>query len=146
MPKLVCISGMNRGEDYDLADVGEYTIGRGEANAITCIDTKASRTHCKVVYDGQSLFIEDLQSTNGTRVNNAYLTAPRYLQDGDHLQIGQTIFLVSSDAAPLPVYEPVNIPDASPYTFTHTSSVRKSLMARVNPELGYISYAVAAKR
>lgn len=145
MPKLICISGMNKGLEYPIQE-GEMTIGRSDKNSIPCLDTKASRIHCKIYYTGEKIIVEDQQSTNGTRINNSFLTEPRYLVNGDHIQIGQTIYLVQAPNTPAQVFEPVNMPEESVFVFTHTTSVRKSLMTANNPERGYISYAVAHHR
>lgn len=52
-----------------------------------------SRQHARITYDAerQTLFIEDLKSTNGTRLNGFWLEAEqRYrLHDGDELELGR---------------------------------------------------------
>jgi len=94
MPKLVCLSGMNKGEEYELSS-GCNTIGRNENNTICVFDKKASRHHCKVIYENGALRVEDLNSTNGLKVNNNYVEGSMPLKVGDHIRLGQTVFLVS---------------------------------------------------
>ncbi len=94
MPKLVCLSGMNKGEEYELSE-GNNTIGRSEENTICVFDKKSSRHHCQVILHGDALQIEDLNSTNGLRLNNAFMTGTVPLKVGDHIRLGQTVFLVS---------------------------------------------------
>ncbi|MBN1865379.1 MAG: FHA domain-containing protein [Victivallales bacterium] len=94
MPKLVCLSGMNKGEEYELSE-GNNTIGRSEENTICVFDKKSSRHHCQVILKGDTLHIEDLNSTNGLRLNNNFITGTVPLKIGDHIRLGQTVFLVS---------------------------------------------------
>jgi pSer/pThr/pTyr-binding forkhead associated (FHA) protein len=94
MPKLVCLSGMNKGEEYELSE-GCNTIGRNETNTICVFDKKASRHHCQITLENGILVIEDLNSTNGLKVNNKYVEGSMPLNIGDHIRLGQTVFLVS---------------------------------------------------
>src|SRR3989339_2120824 len=98
MPKLVCLSGMNKGEEYELSE-GCNTIGRSEKNTICVFDKKSSRHHCQVILNGSNLSIEDMNSTNGLRVNNTFITGTVPLKIGDHIRLGQTVFLVSDRSA-----------------------------------------------
>ncbi len=78
MPKLICISGMNKDEEYQLHN-GDNTIGRSDSNDICVLDKKSSRAHCKLVLEGKSMTLIDLGSTNGVRVNNTFII-PRQFQ------------------------------------------------------------------
>lgn len=66
----------------------EYTIGRAEGNDLRLADGRVSRQHARLVYVGGSWWIEDLQTTNGTRKNGAPIRRER-LVDGDELVIGR---------------------------------------------------------
>jgi pSer/pThr/pTyr-binding forkhead associated (FHA) protein len=50
-----------------------------------------SREHARILYDDATLYIEDLDSTNGTRINGFQLKPHlRYrLRDGDELEFGR---------------------------------------------------------
>ena len=64
-------------------------------------DESTSREHAIVLYDPEtgSYSIEDLQSTNGTRVNGKRTRAAE-LADGDLIEIGQTrLRFLRTDAA-----------------------------------------------
>ena len=52
---------------------GSYTVGR-EAD-LTIVDGRVSRRHAKFDYEGGRLFLEDLGSTNGTKVDGQRLAA-----------------------------------------------------------------------
>jgi GAF domain-containing protein len=60
-------------------------------NDIVILDPSASRYHAKVVFDEEknSIFVHDLQSTNGTYVNRERLTEPHELRLNDVIRIGQ---------------------------------------------------------
>lgn len=73
---------------------GEETlIGRNPTTDITLLDEGISREHALILYDREldRYTIEDLQSTNGTKVNGKRVRSAE-LQPGDTLQIGSTLF------------------------------------------------------
>lgn len=90
--RLEILNGGFEGMTYDL--VGEeIVIGRNPTTDITLLDEGISREHAVILYDADALayVIEDLQSTNGTKVNGKRIrSAP--LNEGDEIQIGQTLF------------------------------------------------------
>ncbi len=86
----VC-SGENIGRRFAL-DKAEHLIGRTANIDIPVLDERVSQMHAKVVLQDGRHFVEDLGSTNGTYVNNQPLTGPRKLQDGDLIQVGETVF------------------------------------------------------
>ena len=47
-----------------------------------------SRLHCQLSATGQALEVKDLESTNGTFVNDKRIATAR-LQDGDRLKVGR---------------------------------------------------------
>ncbi len=90
--QLVIRNGGFVGMTYDLA--GEETlIGRNPTTDITLLDEGISREHTLIAFDADSgtHTIEDLQSTNGTRVNGKRVRSVT-LHDGDEIQIGHTLF------------------------------------------------------
>ncbi len=65
---------------------GKYVIGRKPGSDILINFKSVSGTHCVVTVDAESITIEDLKSTNGTRVNNVKITDSKKLSDGDIIQ------------------------------------------------------------
>jgi pSer/pThr/pTyr-binding forkhead associated (FHA) protein len=63
-------------------------IGRGRGADLVIADATISRAHAAIAFDGERFFLQDLGSTNGTRVNGKRETRVR-LQDGDELQLGK---------------------------------------------------------
>lgn len=64
------------------------TIGRGSENDIQLLDTTVSQKHAKLMVKPDSLYIEDMGSTNGTYVNGQRIKRHR-LKNGDLVMIGQ---------------------------------------------------------
>lgn len=97
----ICNGGFE-GMTYELG--GEETlIGRNPTTDITLLDEGISREHALILYDedADQYAVEDLQSTNGTKVNGKRVRSA-VLADGDELQIGHTRFrfLVEDTAVP----------------------------------------------
>jgi pSer/pThr/pTyr-binding forkhead associated (FHA) protein len=90
--RLEILNGGFEGMSYALSDQ-EIVIGRNPTTDITLLDEGISREHALVLYDedGPGYVIEDLQSTNGTKVNGKRVRSAS-LVDGDQIQIGQTLF------------------------------------------------------
>lgn len=83
---------LSGGEEIRLPLVpGEtYTVGRAADNHLQLDDARVSRRHARLIYEDGSWWIEDLQTTNGTRKNGAEIRRSR-LQDGDELTMGLTV-------------------------------------------------------
>lgn len=73
-------------------DQAEVSLGRTQENDVVVPDDGASRQHAKITQDGESWQIEDLRSSNGTRVNGEPLKRPLMLRDGDLIKIGDVTF------------------------------------------------------
>jgi pSer/pThr/pTyr-binding forkhead associated (FHA) protein len=95
---LVIRTGDFEGTRYELG-FGETLIGRNPTTDITLLDEGASREHAIVIYDDEQdrWTIEDLQSTNGTKVNGKRVRS-HPLDPGDEIQIGHTRFEFVSEA------------------------------------------------
>jgi pSer/pThr/pTyr-binding forkhead associated (FHA) protein len=87
---LVVVEGELAGTEYALGP-DETLIGRSPGTDVTVHDENASREHAIVAHDPTDgvYTIEDLQSTNGTRVNGKPVRTAT-LADGDEIQVGHT--------------------------------------------------------
>lgn len=97
--KLVIRNGGFQGMIYELT--GEETlIGRSPTTDITLLDEGISREHALVVFDPETRVytIEDLQSTNGTKVNGKRIRSVA-LGHEDEIEIGHTLFRFLSGEA-----------------------------------------------
>ncbi|MCX6997564.1 MAG: FHA domain-containing protein [Kiritimatiellaeota bacterium] len=66
------------------------TIGRGHENDVVLPDEKVSRIHCGLRWWDGAYYLKDLQSHNGTWVNEERIDVVRLLA-GDHLRVGGTV-------------------------------------------------------
>ena len=89
---LVILNGEFEGMRYPLGP-DETLIGRNPTTDVTLLDENISREHALILRDTESgsYTIEDLQSTNGTKVNGK-VVRNKALANGDEIQIGHTIF------------------------------------------------------
>jgi DNA-binding response OmpR family regulator len=89
------------------------SIGRAEESDVPLAhDRRVSRQHAELRRQGAAWVLHDLNSTNGTFVNEQRLTAPCPLRDGDAIRIGEATFTFSDPEAtiresafPLLVYD-----------------------------------------
>ncbi|WP_291796584.1 FHA domain-containing protein [Brevibacterium sp.] len=88
-PTLVLTSGAQAGMSLMLG-TGQLTIGRAEDCGLIIDDDYASSHHARVYPQAGSWVLEDTNSTNGTYVNGARLTAPVRLGPGSRFTIGST--------------------------------------------------------
>ncbi|MGV0993535.1 MAG: FhaA domain-containing protein [Mycobacterium sp.] len=80
------------GRTYQLRD-GANVIGRGQDAQFRLPDTGVSRRHLEIRWDGQVALLSDLNSTNGTTVNNAPVQEWQ-LADGDVIRVGHSEIIV----------------------------------------------------
>jgi diguanylate cyclase (GGDEF)-like protein len=73
------------------------TIGRGQENVIALDNDSVSRRHCRIERRNALWHIVDLDSTNGTYVNDV-LVKDYQLRRGDQVKIGDTIMKYLSGA------------------------------------------------
>ena len=90
--QLQILNGGFEGTTYDLGE-DEILIGRNPTTTITLLDEGISREHALVLFDEDedAFVIEDLASTNGTKLNGKRVRSAT-LNEGDEVQIGQTLF------------------------------------------------------
>ncbi len=74
--------------------IGTHSIGRNIDNQIIFDDPSVSDKHALLNALSAELWIQDLDSTNGTYVNAQKITTPVRLYPGDTLQIGGSILVI----------------------------------------------------
>jgi hypothetical protein len=85
--RLIVVGGQGRtGAEFTLGDV--TTIGRDAASAIALEDDYVSSRHAAIVWRDGQLVLSDLDSTNGTQVNDVRVVEPVELNPGDIVSIG----------------------------------------------------------
>ena len=91
MAKLSGMSGDFKGREYPI-EQGEITIGRKADNMILLDHPTISSHHCRILRNGDSCVLQDLDSTNGTRVNSRDVKESA-LHHKDLIQMGSIEFL-----------------------------------------------------
>jgi hypothetical protein len=89
MAKIRIANGPYRGREKGLVDK-PVTIGRDAEAGIQILDRSASRFHCEIFPVGGMWFVRDLESKNGTYVNDERLADEELLRAGDIIKIGST--------------------------------------------------------
>lgn len=87
MAKLVILNQGMTGRSHDLT-VDRTTIGRVDDNTFHIQDASVSSHHCEVHLRGAEILIRDLNSTNGTFINNEKISEA-ILKPGQTLRLGQ---------------------------------------------------------
>lgn len=86
--------GLAPGERFDL--IGGLSIGRSAEADVQIDDRYASGVHARIFSRGGRTYVEDMNSTNGTLLNDAALRVEAELIDGDVVRIGDTEFRYES--------------------------------------------------
>ena len=91
---------INSGNGKDLKDGSiipirsDLTIGRKDGNSIVLSDQHVSGDHAKIILRNNSLFIEDLNSTNGTYLNGSKINGKVKVSNKDEIKIGTAVFKI----------------------------------------------------
>jgi pSer/pThr/pTyr-binding forkhead associated (FHA) protein len=72
-------------------DKQELKIGRAGSNDVVLADKDSSREHCKIVKENEDYYIIDLDSANGTLVNDQYVKKHK-LNSHDKIKTGEIAF------------------------------------------------------
>ena len=83
----IVLSGFYEGLEVAL-DRERIVIGRGRKADLILAEATISRAHAALGFDKNGFFIEDLGSTNGTRVNGAPVSK-QHLKNDDEIQMGK---------------------------------------------------------
>ncbi len=104
LPRLVAIAGPLKGVIFQLTE-REVTLGREPDNQLCISDQAISRKHCLLESAGDQITLTDLDSRNGTFVNDLPIKQ-RSLDHGDVIRLGDHHFLFllhEVESAPAPV-------------------------------------------
>ncbi len=112
MSELIIQSGKLLGKRLVLP-VKEMVVGRDDKCDLRIGSALVSRTHCTLKRTDQGIVVTDLQSQNGTYVNDLPIKSPTLLHEGDVLRIGSTLFSVPVTHKPKPMVEAPSDDDIS---------------------------------
>ncbi len=104
MPRLISQAAEFEGWSLELTEP-RYTVGRSDDNDICLPHASISSHHAEMILEEGDYKIIDLNSTNGTRLNDERITDAK-LRNADLLMIGHILLSYESenvlDAPPLP--------------------------------------------
>lgn len=93
-PKLTLVD--TKTHDFKILPLtGKTTIGRRRSNDLVLSDNTVSGQHCIILTEGEDIYIQDLDSTNGTFLNGKRIHEKTVLQRGDKLMLGKQEFTVN---------------------------------------------------
>lgn len=91
-PILLVKKGKNLGQSYPMSRETPVSIGRSRVNEIRLDDLSVSGQHCRIIPEKGNHVLLDLESSNGTYVNNEKVTSV-VLKQGDIVRVGETFFV-----------------------------------------------------
>jgi phosphoserine phosphatase RsbU/P len=96
MPQLL-VKTADRPTDKVFLTRLRTTIGRSARSDVCIPDAFASRLHAEVRKEGDSFWLQDLGSANGTRYNGSMVSMPIPLTSGGEIQIGETTIIFEDE-------------------------------------------------
>lgn len=95
---LRAIDGVNRGRTF-IVPPGTTSVGRAPENDIVLDSPDVSRRHARIECGRGEIRVQDLNSTNGTRVNGEPIRVAD-IEEGDELSFGSQRLVVEMHTAP----------------------------------------------
>jgi hypothetical protein len=88
---------LEEGDEFPL-NSAPVTVGRGGQNDLVLSgDEFASARHARIEPRGDGVWVQDLDSTNGTYVNGTRVMGAQRVEAGDVLRVGETDLVVEED-------------------------------------------------
>ncbi|NLG97458.1 MAG: FHA domain-containing protein [Chloroflexi bacterium] len=81
-------------ESQPFVNQAEITIGRSALSDYPIADDTVSARHARLSYHHNQWWVEDLQSTNGTFLNDERVSVPTVIVSGDELLCGQVSLII----------------------------------------------------
>ena len=69
------------------------SVGRGDCDIVITGDDALSKRHCELFERDKQIYVRDLSSSNGTKINRKKITE-ECLNDSDELTIGARTYIV----------------------------------------------------
>jgi hypothetical protein len=109
---LTCLTGLDVGRTFPLAEA-QTDIGRGTCVDLRLRDRSVSRTHARVLREGLTFTLTDVDSPNGVYLNGHRVRGPMPLTEGDVIELGKTLLRFQAaveEPAPASPAEPQDTP------------------------------------
>jgi serine phosphatase RsbU (regulator of sigma subunit) len=119
------------------------TIGRSARSDLCIPDAFASRLHAEIRQEGESYWLIDLGSANGTRLNGLPVTMTMPLNHGSEIAIGETSIIFQSESDAMRGISSTLIADN---TSALDPSNTISLAARRNPTSDILESSLSSRR
>jgi DNA-binding NtrC family response regulator len=87
--RLVITSGPGEGKEF-ISEAERLRVGAHPANDLVLEDRTVSRQHIEVIHTDKGFLLIDLESTNGTQLDNRRIERA-YLRPGSQIRIGNTV-------------------------------------------------------
>ena len=91
--KLVTLTDCESSRAYRIVLCGSMSVGRGGCDVTITGDDALSKRHCELYEDEGEVYVKDLASSNGTKVNGVRISAIK-LKNDDRLTIGARTYAV----------------------------------------------------
>ncbi len=92
MASLIIAEGEQAGTHYQLG-MRTLTGGRDPAREIQIVDPQVSRKHFQIRGDDPGHVIVEMKSRNGIYINGTKISGQKRLENGDRIQVGNTILV-----------------------------------------------------
>ena len=89
--RLIIIKGLTP-ESYSIT-LDAISIGRGLSNDFRIVADGVSRIHARISLRDDNYYLADLQSTNGTFLNDRKISAEAKLSHGDKIRLGRSVLI-----------------------------------------------------
>lgn len=122
---LVLQSGKRQGSRLILPLDKVIVVGRDPECQLTLASSLVSRQHCQLRQAAEGIWVTDLESQNGTYLNDVAVTTPTVMVAGDYLRIGPCVFEAQPHQPPVPKPQPIARPSGT--TAKPKSAVRGKL-------------------
>jgi len=96
---LTIISGEQSGTHFELAN-RPLSVGRDPSRDIQIVDPKVSRKHAMIRNDNGRFVIAATKALNGIVINGAAAEGEATLQQGDEIQLGDTLLRFGDPNSP----------------------------------------------
>ena len=101
---------------------GETVLGRHPACTIQLDSNTVSRRHAQITKDGQSYFVEDLGSGNGTILNGKQIAGRTQLNHDDRIKLGPVLLRFQTEGSSVLATPANKAPVPRPKALAETSS------------------------
>jgi len=98
MAFLKAENGSSSGRKYQLDRI-RHVIGRRPDCDIVVDDNSVSRTHAQILKSGDDFYVEDMNSRNGTHVNDQMIFGRKKLRSGDRIRVCDLVFAFHDEQA-----------------------------------------------